>query len=145
MEQKFRLLGVADEQKVSFAAQQLLGFAGAWWDTFQAMEQPNHPATWRKFSTIFREFFIPASVINQKVTEFLELRQGNKMVMEYMNKFNHLAQYTGSQVDTDDKKKDCFFHGLAPLLQEKLYTVNYQTFGALMNAAVAMEGFQWES
>ena len=34
MEQKFRLLRVADDQKVYFAAQQLLGSAGAWWETF---------------------------------------------------------------------------------------------------------------
>ena len=61
--------------------------------------------------------------------------------MEYVNEFNHLAQYVGSQVDTHDKQKDHFFHGLAPILQEKLYTANYQTFGALMNAAIAMEGF----
>jgi len=44
-------------------------------------------------------------------------------------------------VDTDDKKKDRFFRGLSSILQEKLYTVNYQTFRALMNAAIAMEGF----
>ena len=45
-------------------------------------------------------------------------------MMGYVNKFNHLAQYAASQVDTDDKKKDRFFRGLAPLLQEKLYTAN---------------------
>ena len=38
MEQKFWLLGVTDEQKVYFAAQQLLGSIGAWWETFHAME-----------------------------------------------------------------------------------------------------------
>jgi len=65
--------------------------------------------------------------------------------MEYVNKFNHLAQYASSQVDTDEKKREHFFRGLAPLLQEKLYTANYQTFGTLMNAAIAMERFQWES
>ena len=65
--------------------------------------------------------------------------------MEYVNKFNHLAQYAGSQVDTDDKKREHFFWGLAPILQEKLYLGNYQTFGALMNAAIAIEGFQWAS
>ncbi|XP_066351109.1 uncharacterized protein [Miscanthus floridulus] len=91
LEQKFWLLEVTDEQKVYFAVQQLLGSAGAWWETFQATEQPDHPATWQEFSTAFREFFIPAGVINQKVTEFLELRQGNRTVMEYVNKFNHLA------------------------------------------------------
>ena len=38
-------------------------------------------------------------------------------------------------------EKDRFFCGLSSILQEKLYMVNYQTFGALMNAAIAMEGF----
>jgi len=89
------------------------------------MELPDHSATWQEFSTAFREFFIPAGVINQKVTEFLELRQGNRTVMEYVTQFNHLAQYAGSQVDTHDRKRECFFRGLAPLLQEKLYTMNY--------------------
>ena len=74
MEQKFRLLGVTDEQKVHFASQQLLGSAGAWWETFQATELPDHLTTLQEFSTAFQEFFIPAGVINQKVTEFLELR-----------------------------------------------------------------------
>ena len=109
------------------------------------MEQLDHAATRQEFSTAFREFFIPAGVINQKVTEFLELCQGNRTVMDYVSRFNHLAQYAGSQVDTDDKKRELFFRGLAPLLQEKLYMANYQTFGALMNAAIAMEGFQRES
>ena len=116
LEQKFRLLGVANEQKVHFASQQLLGSAGAWWETFQAAELPDHPATWQEFSTAFREFFIPAGVIHQKVTEFMELRQGSRTVMEYVTQFNHLAQYAGSQVDTDDKKRDRFFRGLTPAL-----------------------------
>ena len=93
----------------------------------------------------FREFYIPASVLNKKLTEFLELRQGSMTVMDYVNKFNHLSQYVGIHVDTDEKKKDCFFHGLSSIFLEKLYTVNYQTFGALMNATIAMEGFQRES
>ena len=109
------------------------------------MGQPNHPPTWQEFTTAFQEFFIPASVINRKVTEFLELRQGNMIVMDYVNKFNHLAQYAGIHVDTNDKKKDRFFHGLSSILQEKLYTANYQTFGALMSAAITMKGFQRES
>ena len=64
--------------------------------------------------------------------------------MDYVNKFNHLAQYAGIYVDTDEKK-DRFFRGLSYILQEKLYTANYKTFGAMMNAAITMEGFQRES
>ena len=65
--------------------------------------------------------------------------------MDYINKFNHLSQYAGIHVDTDDKKKDRFFRDLSSIFQEKLYMVNYQTFGTLMNAAIAMESFQRES
>ena len=74
LKQKFLLLDVANEQRVRFAVQQLLGSTSAWWDTFHAMEQPDHLAIWLEFTTAFREFFIPAGVINRKVTEFLELR-----------------------------------------------------------------------
>ena len=48
-------------------------------------------------------------------------------------------------MDTDEKKIDHFNHGLSCILQEKLYTEGYQTFGALMNAAIAMEGLQRDS
>ena len=48
-------------------------------------------------------------------------------------------------MDTDKKKKDHFFRGLSYILQEKLYTVNYQTFRAMMNAAITMEGLQRDS
>ena len=66
-------------------------------------------------------------------------------MMEYVNKFNHLAQYARTNVDTDEKKMDRFNHGLSCILQEKLYTGGYQTFGALMNVAIAMEGLQRDS
>ena len=66
-------------------------------------------------------------------------------MMEYVNKFNHLAQYAGTHVDTNEKKMDCFNHGLSCILQEKLYLGGYQTFGALMNVVFAMEGLQCDS
>ena len=62
--------------------------------------------------------------------------------MDYVNKFNHLSQYAGIHVDTDKKKKDRFFRGLSYILQEKLYTTNYQAFEAMMNAAITMKGLQ---
>ena len=65
--------------------------------------------------------------------------------MDYVNKFNHLAQYARTHVDTNEKKRGRFFHGLSYSLQKELYTVNYQTFGAMMNAAIAMEGLQRDS
>ena len=48
-------------------------------------------------------------------------------------------------MDTDEKKMDHFNRGLSCILQEKLYTGGYQTFDALMNVVIAMEGLQRDS
>ena len=128
-----------------FATQQLLGSASAWWDTFNTMQPMDHHVTWQKFTTPFRQYYIPAGLLNRKLFEFLELKQGNMTMMGYVNKFNHLAQYTRTHMDTDEKKMNHFNRGLSCILQEKLYTEGYQTFVALMNIAIAMEGLQRDS
>ena len=46
LEQKFLLPTITDEQRVRFAAQQLLGSMSAWWDTFNAMQMVDHRVTW---------------------------------------------------------------------------------------------------
>ena len=66
-------------------------------------------------------------------------------MIDFVNKFNHLAQYARTHVDTDEKKRDYFYHGLSCILQKELYTRGYQTFGVMMNAAIAMEGLQHDS
>ena len=101
--------------------------------------------TWWEFTSAFCQYYIPAGLLNRKLFEFLELKQGNMTVMEYVNKFNHLAQYAGTHVDTDEKKMDHFNRSLSCILQEKLYIGGYQNFGVLMNAAIAMEGLQRDS
>jgi hypothetical protein len=100
LEHKFLLLTVTDEQKVRFAAQQLLGSVSAWWDTFSAMQLIGHPMTWQEFTTAFQEYYIPMGVLNKKLSEFLDLKQGRMIVMEYANKFDHLAQYAGTHCNT---------------------------------------------
>jgi hypothetical protein len=76
---------------VRFAAQQLLGSTSTWWDTSNAMQPMGHHVTWQEFTTAFREYYIPMGVLNRKLSEFLDLKQGGMTMMEYANKFNHLA------------------------------------------------------
>ena len=105
----------------------------------------DHHVTWWEFTTAFRQYYIPAGLLNRKLTKFLDLKQGSMTMMDYVNKFNHLAQYAGTRVDTDERKRDRFYRGLSCILQKELYTRGYQTFGASMNAAIAMEGLQRDS
>jgi hypothetical protein len=89
------------------------------------MQPVDHRVTWWEFSTAFRQHYIPASLMKRKLTEFLDLKQGNMTVMEYVNRFNHLSQYAGHHVDSNEKKMECFSHGFSFALQEKLYTGGY--------------------
>jgi hypothetical protein len=50
----------------------------------------------------------------------MDLKQGGRSVHDYSKQFNHLAQYAPNQVDTDEKKKDCFMIGLSTKLQERM-------------------------
>ena len=67
------------------------------------MQPVDHCVTWREFTTAFCQYYIPTGLLNRKLSKFMELKQGNMTVMEYVNKSNHLAQYAGTHVDTDEK------------------------------------------
>jgi hypothetical protein len=70
---------------------------------------------WAEFHDAFRAHYIPACVMRKKPQEFMDLKQGGRSVQDYSKQFNHLAQYTPDQVDTDDKK-DRFMIGLSTKL-----------------------------
>ena len=74
-----------------------------------------------------------------KVEEFLALRQGDKSVMEYVAKFNHLSQYATEHVNTDRKKKACFMRGLNTKLQTMMTTCQNATYYEAVNIAIASE------
>jgi hypothetical protein len=46
----------------------------------------------------------------------MDLKQDGRSMHDYSKLFNHLAQYAPDQVDTDEKKKDCFMIGLSTKL-----------------------------
>ena len=49
--------------------------------------------TWNAFKDKFLEIYFLRDLRKQRAKEFLELKQGNMSVGEYMAKFNELLQY----------------------------------------------------
>jgi hypothetical protein len=47
-----------------------------------------------------------------KKKEFQDLKQGSMSVNEYITKFTQLSRYALHEVDTDEKKYECFLNGL---------------------------------
>lgn len=104
IEQKLALVRCEDLEKVLYAAHQLQDAAGAWWQGFVGLQPAGHQVTWAEFHTAFRAFHIPTGVMDIKMQEFLELKQGNKSVMDYVHEFNYLSQYAPEEVSSNARK-----------------------------------------
>jgi hypothetical protein len=139
MEQKFGLIRCTETQKPLFTSQQLRGPASTWWGNFVAIQPAGHQVTWDEFKLAFREHYIPEGVIHMKQEEFMQLKQGGDIVMQYLNKFNHLSQYAIDQVNTDLKKKNCFMGGLNDRLQRKMATCLDLTYSRALSTTLAVE------
>jgi len=87
----------------------------------------------------FRTHYIPEGLMAMKAKEFLALRQGDKSVMEYVAKFNHLSQYATEHVNTDRKNKACFMRGLNTKLQTMMTTCQNATYYEAINIAITSE------
>jgi hypothetical protein len=67
---------------------------------------------WNEFKVAFRCHHVPQGVIKLKKKEFQNLKQGTMMVSEYITYFTQLSCYAPNDVDTDEKKQECFHNGL---------------------------------
>jgi hypothetical protein len=78
--------------------------------------------------------------MHRKLTEFLNLHQGNCSVYEYTQKFKNLAQYRGHHVDIDKNKVELFRKGLTIQLQDHLILCQNLSYNELSCAAINQKG-----
>jgi hypothetical protein len=139
IESKFTLLpGLTPQEKARFAAQLLHGPAGAWYATYQASRPQDHVILWEELRTAFRAHYIPASLMEQKQREFRELKQGNRTMIQYVQAFIHLSQYSPGDVADDLSRAARLLQGFDPTLQTHLGR-RYQSFTDLVDTALDME------
>jgi hypothetical protein len=78
-------------------------------------------------------------VIKLKKKEFHDLRQGSVSMNEYFTHFTQLSRYAPNDVDTEEKKQDCFLNGLNDGLAYALEARNYENFQDMVNKALVLE------
>jgi hypothetical protein len=101
--------------------------------------QQGHAVAWEEFRTAFLAEFVPGGILERKLTEFLELTQGNRSVAEYARVFTQLSQYGGHHVDMEQKQMDKFCRGLNPKLKLQLNPIKTNSYAELMNLAITQE------
>ncbi|WVZ96866.1 hypothetical protein U9M48_042449 [Paspalum notatum var. saurae] len=139
IESKFSLLPqLTEQQKARFAAQCLHGPSGAWCASFLAMQPAGHQVTWDEFRAAFRAHYLPPSLIELKQREFRALRQGNMSVLEYVQAFIRLSQYSPEDVNTKPRRATRLLDGFDPTLLTHLGR-SYDSFTELVDVAIDME------
>jgi hypothetical protein len=116
VEKKLQVVQCNNREKVLLASHQLTGPAADWWDAYvEAHEEPG-TINWNEFRMAFRSHHVPQGVTKLKKKEFQDLKQGSMTVSEYVTRFTQLSCYTRNDVDTDEKKQECFLNGLEDVL-----------------------------
>jgi hypothetical protein len=78
-------------------------------------------------------------VIKLKKKEFQDLKQGSMCVNEYVTKFTQLSCYALHDVDSDEKKQECFLNGLNNGLAYALEARDFENFQGMVNKALVLE------
>jgi hypothetical protein len=60
-------------------------------------------------------------------------------VNEYITKFTQLSRYAPHEVDTDEKKQECFLNGLNDGLAYALEALDFENFQGMVNKALVLE------
>ncbi|WVZ70261.1 LOW QUALITY PROTEIN: hypothetical protein U9M48_018938, partial [Paspalum notatum var. saurae] len=138
IESKFGLIASPRNEKARFAARCTHGPSGAWCASFLAMQPAGHQVTWDEFRAAFRAHYLPPSLIELKQREFRALRQGDMSVLEYVQAFIRLSQYSPEDVNTDPRRATRLLDGFDPTLLTHLGR-GYDGFNELVDVAIDME------
>jgi hypothetical protein len=87
----------------------------------------------------FRSHHVPQGVIKLKKKEFQNLKQGSMTVSEYVTRFTQLSRYALNDVDTDEKKQECFLNGLEDGLAYALEGRDFENFQTMIDKALVLE------
>ena len=77
-----------------------------------------------------------------KKREFRNLRQGGRIVGQYVDDFSKLARYAPDDVATDAAKQEKFLEGLNDELSMQLMVATFNNYQELVDRALMIEGKQ---
>jgi hypothetical protein len=86
----------------------------------------------------FLSHHVPQGVIKLK-KELQDLKQGLMMVSEYATRFMQLSRYAPNDVDTNEKKQECFLNGLEDGLAYALEARDFENFQTMVDKALVFE------
>ena len=128
----------SDAMRIRLATFRLEGESQIWWDWVRVSRDPK-TMTWGEFRELFMGKFFLASARHAKAREFLELKQGNMIVLEYVAKVTELAHFGDDYVATDMAKVRKFEDGLKLSIWGKIVGFLVQDMDSMVKTAMDIE------
>jgi hypothetical protein len=139
VEKKLQLVLCNNREKVLLASHQLIGPAADWWDAYVEAHEDPDSINWNEFKMVFWSHHVPEGIIKLKKKEFEDLKQGSMTLSEYVTRFTQPSRYAPNNVDTDEKKQDCFLNGPNDELAYTLEARDFENFQGMVNKTLVLE------
>ena len=128
----------SDAIRIRLATFRLEGKSQIWWDWVRVSRDPK-TMTWGEFKELFIGKFFLALARHAKAREFLELKQGNMIVLEYVAKFTELAHFGDDYVAIGMDKVRKFEDGLKLSIHGKIEGFILQDMDSMVRTTMAIE------
>ena len=128
----------SDAMRIRLATFQLEGESLVWWDWVKT-SRDLEAMTWAEFHVLFLRKYFPATARHAKAREFLELKQGTMIVMDYVEKLTELALFADEYVATAIAKVRKFEDGLKLSIKGKIVGFLLQDMDSMARRTMAIE------
>ena len=135
---KFAMEITSDATRIRLAVFLLEGESQVWWDWVKASRNLK-AMTWEEFHELFMDKYFLASTRHVKAREFLELKQGTMIVLEYMAKYIELVRFADDYVATNMAKVRKFEDDLKLSIRGKIMGLFLQDIHSMVKTAIAIE------
>ncbi|XP_034914505.1 uncharacterized protein [Populus alba] len=138
-------LGCTDHRAVSLASFRLEGdMAISWFESKKRERSTEAKWTWKEFSTIFLDRFLPQSVRDAQLYEFERLSQGSMTVDEYDLKFTQLSRYAEHLLPTEECRVKRFIRGLKSSMYMVMVSQVFPSYTSVVDKARLIEARELE-
>ncbi|XP_074278476.1 uncharacterized protein LOC141602065 [Silene latifolia] len=120
LEKSFALYEVREGDKVKLASHFLVKEADRWWSMTGPTSILEPGFGWDRFKDLVETRFYPKELKQQRLKEFMELKQGNLSVQAFTDKFNELSHYATRLVKSEDEKAFFYLEKLTPKLKSMI-------------------------
>ena len=128
----------SDTTRIRLAAFHLEGKARVWWRWVRT-SRDLEVMTWAEFQELFMGKYFPETARNAKAQEFLELKQGAMIVMDYVARFKELARFADDYVATDLAKVRRFENGLKLSIRARIVGLHLQDMDSMVGTTLTIE------